>query len=393
MKILYISFEDLSLHKGSTVHVKEIVDGLRKLGHQVGLVARASDRYEGVGHFYNLYHGKFFWARFLGLKRTSYFISSILLFLYLIKLLPQYEIVYARDFHTVIIALLPRLFFNRKLVFEINGIANEEQQLKSDSMLNRIFTFSIRKAEKMASKYSDRIVAVTPHIASYLTQHFFCPSDKIEIVNNGVNTKIFRPIHDESLLSGIRKRLGIEENEIVLIFVGNLAPWQGIEYLIQVAPAIVKKVKNVKFLIIGDGVLKKDLEAEVKRLRVLDDFIFTGMVDHQEIPLYINIADICLIFKRKLKSGYSPIKLYEYMACGKPVLSSRVEGLEFIEKEGVGQLTEPEDPISLEEGLLALLRDPQNRMNMGIKGLWLARKRFDWEICAAKVGKILEKLA
>ena len=72
--------------------------------------------------------------RFLRLKRQPYIVSCFFFFFTLLKILPQYDIIYARDFHTVIIALLPRLIFRKKLVFEINGIANEEQKLKERFM-------------------------------------------------------------------------------------------------------------------------------------------------------------------------------------------------------------------------------------------------------------------
>jgi glycosyltransferase involved in cell wall biosynthesis len=102
--------------------------------------------------------------------------------------------------------------------------------------------------------------------------------------------------------------------------VGNLAPWQGMEYLIQVAPSLTKRLPSIRFLIIGSGVLKEKFQAQVQSSGMSDRFIFTGMVDYEKIPLYINISDICLVLKRRLASGYSPIKLFEYMACGKPVL-------------------------------------------------------------------------
>jgi len=289
--------------------------------------------------------------------------------------------------------MLPRFIFRRKLVFEINGIAHEEQRLKGHSLFNRISASAIQKAEKMAARYSDRIVAVTPHIASYFVQDLQCQSGKIEVVSNGVNTKIFHPIPNEESLADLRRKLGIRESEIVLIFVGNLAPWQGVEYLIEVAPSLLKKFESIRFLVIGSGILKKDLEEEANRLGVSGHFIFTGMIDYDEIPLYVNIADICLVLKRRLRSGYSPVKLYEYMACGKPVLSSRVEGLEFIETEGLGRLVEPENGASLEEGLCDLLRDSQRRKEMGVKGLQLAREKFDWESKVVEIERILCELA
>jgi glycosyltransferase involved in cell wall biosynthesis len=394
MKILYITLEDLSLHKGSVVHVKEVVKGLMKLRNQVGLIARASSSFESeVDRFYNLERGTVLSLRFLGIKRQPYLISSLFLFLHIILHLSQYDIIYARDFHTVIVAFLPRLILRKKLVFEMNGIANEEEKLRRHSMFRRLFTFCIEKAEWMAAFSADRIVAVTPHIASYLVDHFRCNPEIVEVVENGVDTEIFRTISDETVLKALRQRLGIGEKEVVVTFVGNLAPWQGMEYLIQVAPSLTKRLPSIRFLIIGSGVLEEKFQAEVQRSGMSDRFIFTGMVDYEKIPLYINISDICLVLKRRLASGYSPIKLFEYMACGKPVLASRVEGLEFIEIEEVGLLTEPEDVTSIEKGLIELIETPQKRIAMGFKGRELAQEKFDWKLRVKRITEILEGLA
>lgn len=393
MKILYITLENLSLHKGSVVHIKEVVLGLQKLGHEVDLVAISQNKFEKYARFYNLHRTPNFLLKLFCLKRQPYIISSFFLFLYLIRILHHYDLIYGRDYHTVIIAYLPSLLFRKKLVFEINGIANEEQKLKGNSIWNRIITFFIKKAEKLALKCSNRIISVTSQIASYLNKHFYCPLDKVEVVSNGVNIRKFHPIKDEALLLDLKKKLGIAQDEIVVIFVGSLARWQGVEHLLRVAPLVIKEVSNIKFLIVGDGVLKKEFEEGVNRLGLSDHFIFTGMVDYEEIPIYINIAEICILLKQRLKSGYSPIKLYEYMACGKPILASSVEGLEFIETEEVGYLVKPDDLISLEETLLRLIKEPQKRINMGEKGFKIAIERFNWDLKVAKIEKILLELA
>jgi len=389
MKILYITFENLSLHKGSVVHVRETVDGLQKLGHQVGLIARTQAKCGEGDHFYDLHRG----AR---LKGPHYLISSVSLFFYLLRLLPSYRIIYVRDFYAVIIAMLPRFIFRRKLVFEINGIAHEEQRLKGHSLFNRISASAIQKAEKMAARCSDRIVSVTPQIASYLMQNFNCQPDKIEIVGNGVNTKRFYPIHDKTVLSEWRRRFGIDPEDRVIAFIGNLALWQGVNILIESAPRLLSMNYRLKFLIVGDGFLKTDLMKKVSNSRLVKAFIFTGMVDHEEIPFFINIADICVapfISARNRKTGLSPLKVYEYMACGKPVISSRIESLEWIEEEGAGQLIEPENVRSLEEALSGLIVDPKKGVNMGQKGLQLVREKFDWESKVVQIERILCELA
>jgi len=392
MKILYITLEDLSIHKGPTVHVNEIVAGLRKRGHQVGLIARSSARYGRGDDFHSLRHGGVFWGKSVVLKTISYLLSSVLLFLYLMRLLPHYDILYARDFPAAIIALLPRLVFKRKLVLEMNGIAHEEQRLRSESILSRMFSVGIQKAEKMAPKYSNRIVSVTTQIASYLIGNFHCQPEKIKVITNGVNTEEFRPILDVNLLGNLRSRLGIDREERVVAFVGNLAPWQGVEYLIGAAPMLLKKNQGTRFLIVGGGPLKDALMAETNRLAISNHFVFTGMVDHEEIPLYINLADICVLPKRRLKSGYSPIKLYEYMACGKPVVASRVEGLIFLEEEGAGRLVEPENVDDLEKALDDLLQDPGKRASMGSTGLKIAVERYSWKSKAIEIEGVLRDL-
>lgn len=396
MRILYITLENLSLHKGSVVHIKEVIDGLRKYGHQVGLIGSAWPSFENADHFYNIHPKTLSPFKFLINREKSYLVSSLLLFLFLFKILRHFDMIYARDFHTVLIALLPRLFFKKKLVFEINGIAHEEQSLKNHSTTNRIFAFSIQTAERMATIWSDRIVSVTSQIANYLTYVFHCPLRKVEIIGNGVNTKKFKPIEDQTLLSSWRKKLGIAAEEEVIAFVGNLALWQGVNTFIESAFQLMVDRENLKFLIVGDGLLKDSLLKRVSDSKREKSFIFTGMIRYEDIPILINLADICVapfISRRNRVTGVSPLKVFEYMACGKPVVCSRVEGLEFIEEEGVGCLTPPEDVIGLKEELLNLLKNPQKRVTMGNKGLQIARKKFDWEFKAFLIGKVLKSLA
>ncbi len=392
MKILYITLENLSLQKGSVVHVKEIIHELRKLGHRIGLIASALDRIEMANQFYNLHHSIFLDLNHMGSRKPSYIFAAISLFFRLLKVLPHYDVIYARDYHTVLIALLPRLIFKKKLVFEINGLASEEQKLRGESWLNRVLSFFIQKAEILAAKSSQRIVSVTPQIATHLILRFRCAPEKVEVIGNGVNTKDFRPIRDKVLLSEWREKLGIAEDEAVVAFVGNLAPWQGVEYLIGAAPILLRNKKGIRFLIIGDGILKDELMAKANSLGISNHFVFTGMVEHEKIPLYINIADICVLPKRRLKSGYSPIKVYEYMACGKPVVASRVEGLAFLEEEGAGRLVEPEDVNDLEKALGDLLQDPGKRAAMGSTGLKIAREKYSWKSKVAEIERILKDL-
>jgi len=397
MKILYITLEDLSLHKGSVVHIREVIEGLQKRGHRVGLIGRAQTKLEIAYHFHNIHPRTSFLSKFLSPKKKAYVVSSILLFLALIRIVRKYDIIYARDFHAVIIAFLPRLMFGRKLVFEINGLANEEQKLKGHSFCNQILAFLIKKAEGMAVRCCNRVVSVTQQISDYLAKNFSCPSDKIRIVGNGVNIQRFHQIYDEALLSSWRKRLGITKDDLVVAFVGNLAPWQGMNILLESAFQILSnEMQNLKFLIVGEGIQKDSLVRKVFDSGHTEKFIFTGMVEYEDIPILINIADICVapfISRRNQTTGVSPLKVFEYMACGKPVICSRIDGLEFVEVEGAGRLIDPEDVTSLEKALYDLIRNPREREIMGQTGPKVARERFSWESKVIKIEEVLEGLA
>ena len=161
------------------------------------------------------------------------------------------------------------------------------------------------------------------------------------------------------------------EEVAVIAFVGNLAIWQGVNVLIDSAFNLLSKESKLKFLIVGEGVQKTYLVRRVLDSGFNESFIFTGMVDYRNIPILINIADICVapfILKRNQQTGVSPLKVFEYMACGKPVIASRIEGLEFIETEEVGYLTEPGDTTSLEAAMHDLLQHDEKRVSMGQKG-------------------------
>ena len=80
------------------------------------------------------------------------------------------------------------------------------------------------------------------------------------------------------------------------------------------------------------------------------------------------------------------------MACGKPVVASRIEGLEFIEAEGVGLLTAPEDIMELEEALNELIKDPRKRADMGQKGVEIVRGRFSWESRVTEIEELVREL-
>ncbi len=238
---------------------------------------------------------------------------------------------------------------------------------------------------------TDRIVAVTEGLRQYLVSHFRVEGRKISVIPNGVDTTLFHPMGGLDFPPELQASLGIQRDEFAVLFVGNLAPWQGISTLLDSIPLVLEQVPQTRFLIIGDGILRGQLQQKTREMNLQEKILFTGTIPHEQVPGYINLVDVCVspfVKRRNNRIGLSPLKVYEYLACGKAVVSSRVPGLEFIGEKGVGVLVEPEKPDALAHGIVSLLLDPAKRARMGRKGVRLAQREFDWKRRASAILQI-----
>jgi glycosyltransferase involved in cell wall biosynthesis len=191
-----------------------------------------------------------------------------------------------------------------------------------------------------------------------------------------------------------RSELKIEEGKKVICFVGNLVQWQGIEYLIKSMPLISKKRDDVSAIIVGDGILRRELEKLSLDLRTEDRIEFTGAVPYQKVPTYINASDVCVApftRKRNEKIGLSALKVYEYLACGKPVVASNIKGVgDFLAKTHTGVPFEPENESELAGALIELMADDNRMKEMGEKGRKLVIENYSWDSVAKQIAKILK---
>lgn len=272
--------------------------------------------------------------------------------------------------------------FNIPLVMEVNGDMLDEISMRHEP---QVYVKLIKLCEKIYYSNASRIITVTEGIKQEIIRKYGIPEEKIEVIGNGVNTEIFRPLNK---ISNLKTKYGLDKNNVVA-FAGILVEWQGLKYLVEAAPAILKEEVETVFLIIGDGPLKNDLIQKAKDLNIDKKFIFTGFIPHNEMPLYINASDVCVVPKIPLKSGYSPLKLYEYMACGKAVIASDVKGFEILNQVKAGILVEPQNSQKLSEAILQVLKDKSLKNEMGNRGRNLVLMHYSWGSIAQKTEKLL----
>jgi glycosyltransferase involved in cell wall biosynthesis len=159
---------------------------------------------------------------------------------------------------------------------------------------------------------------------------------------------------------------------------------------------ILKRFSNVKFLIIGEGFIEDSLKQLSTQLAVRDKFNFMGHISYKNVPLYINASDICVspfIKNRNEKIGLSPLKLCEYLACAKPVVSSNISGIrELLADSNGGLLVEPENPKKLANSILKLVENDLLRESMGLSGRSYVLEHRSWLAGARKVALVCSLL-
>ena len=213
---------------------------------------------------------------------------------------------------------------------------------------------------------ADRIVVVTPAFKEHLIRYWNVPAGKISVVENGVETSVFR---DDPAAAEIRTRLKVEDR-FLICYIGTMGNAHGLETLISAAEELQTALPNGMFLLIGEGAEKQHI-VNLAAARGLTNVQFLGQQPREQIPAYVSASDLCLVMLKKteLFKTVIPTKLLEYMACARPVIVA-VDGQarQIVEEAGGGIFVEPENSGALVKAILDLARNPAERRTMGASG-------------------------
>lgn len=208
-------------------------------------------------------------------------------------------------------------------------------------------------------------------------------SSKVEVIPFGINIKKFELNPEiERKKNEIRERLGLP----IILFVGNLLPYKGVQYLI-----LAMKEINGNLLIIGDGILKNELKKIVAKNGLERKVHFLGSKSYEELIPFYYACDIFVL--PSLYESFGNVQL-EAMACGKPVINTNIPtGVPEISiHEETGLTVPPGDSSSLAEALKRLIENEEERTRFGIKARERVEKFFSMEIVSQKVLSLYERL-
>ncbi len=264
-------------------------------------------------------------------------------------------------------------------VYDFSDFFPQSAAIYSEGKLSAsVVKFASNLLFKKNLKLADCVTAVSAPLYDY-AKGFGCKH--VELVTNGVEIARFTPDIDAS---SIRQDRGLGTK--VLGFVGALERWIDLDIPLRAFPKILKKIPDAQFLIVGGSIrsgYEKHLHSLVEELGISNNVIFTGFVPYEEVPRYINAMDVTLIpFRTGLYMAdiALPDKFFEYMACGKPIISTKLPEVERVGGKAVHIYEAPEDLV---EKTIELLSSPTKN----VEGVKIASK-YDWKKMAGKLTDI-----
>ncbi len=353
MRILYLAFDDLSVPYAWTVHVRSIVNRLVSRGHVLRVVAPGG-RAPGFDAPCEplpagaLQHVAGSMATFVRLGREF-----------------RADLVYLRGIGGTVTPALAADRLRRPLVVELNGILENELASSWRRAL-------VRQTHRFTLARTARVVTVAPLLREEISRRYGYPAGRIDVVRNGADTALFRPRdRDEA-----RRRLGLPLDRTIVLCVASFYPHHAREVLERAAA----QAQALLVLVGGE-------------VRSAAGIMGVGPVPHERVPDFVAAADVCAFTFRApdRRLGCSPVKVYEYMAAGRPVAvaTDMEEVSAFVRDNGIGVSTGL-DAAAFAGALAALASDGPGRERMGRRGRELAESTYNWDRAAAQVERSLE---
>ncbi len=209
-------------------------------------------------------------------------------------------------------------------------------------------------SEKEVAKSCNRIIAATNREKAELSKYYNVPLDIVSVVPCGVNLQLFKP-EDKNTA---RRQLGLNGLESIILFVGRIDPLKGIDRLLKARTYLTDNPELKMIIIGGDDHLKPEwlrLKKITRDFGIENSVLFVGRVDQEDLPLYYSAADVFVVPSHHESFGLVAL---ESLACGTPVVATKVGNIENIIQEGkTGYLVSGDIPRSLAERIAAVLSD------------------------------------
>jgi glycosyltransferase involved in cell wall biosynthesis len=217
-------------------------------------------------------------------------------------------------------------------------------------------------------RWAARIIAVTPQLATWAVEQG--GHRRVHFVSNGANTELFTPLAE--------RPAGVQLPERYVIFFGALAAWQGVDTMLEAVES-QDWPAGVPLVVVGAGAEASKVEAMARRSeRVVylgrrPQPILAGIIAHSEISLSTQVGE-------RGNTGLFPLKLFESLACGVPVIVTDYPGMsDLVRQFNCGEIVAPGDAASLARAVAHLVQNPQLARAMGARGRDAVQNEYSWD--------------
>ena len=267
------------------------------------------------------------------------------------------------------------------VVHTIHGLAFHEYQPK---VVNLIW----RGAEKICAPFTDHFVTVCDVMAEKALAAGISRPEKFRTIYSGMELDWF--LNAKFDPAAVRREFGIPADAPVVGKIARLFELKGHDQLMDAAPEIVRRVPNVRFFLIGDGVLLEHLQERARGYGILDNFVFAGLIDRNRIPEMISAMD--MVVHTSLREGLARV-LPQALAMGKPCVSFDIDGArEVVMDDHTGYLVKAFDSVSLADRISRVLEDEEFRKTLGANGRRHVDPIFRTEKMVADIADLYQQL-
>jgi glycosyltransferase involved in cell wall biosynthesis len=365
---------------GAASHINGFINAALKLGARVSLVS--NDQIAGLDEGRTPL--KIIWPKPIGSTRAAFDIYNNLLFTH--EATSEIEsarpdLIYQRYSRFSWAGVEASLKTGRPLFLEYNGsevwVGRHWDRVGKLALLARYERLNLAAASR---------IFVVSEVERRNLLRAGVGDEKIVVNPNGVDAEHFRPG-----VGGrdVRRKLGVDDDETLVGFVGTFGPWHGVLALAE-AVKLMPEDARVRFLMVGSGVLRAEVERTLREAGATRRVILTGAVEHERVPGLLDACDVLASPHVQLADGSeffgSPTKLFEYMAMGKAIVASRLGQIgEVLAHEETALLVEPGDARALSEAILRLVNAPELREMLGAAARREAVARHTWAHNAQRV--------
>ena len=390
----------------SAAHLmQELAEGLKKRGHNVWVVTSYPKHYlpkEFQERVFDEFHEengvKIIRVKILPLRKVNFIIrviSQLLLPFLFFRKIKEYvnaldaAIVYSPPLPLALIGGMVKRKYGAKFILNLQDIfpqnAIDLGVLKGWKHKPAIWVFE--RIERKVYKTADRITFHSEGGRRFLIEKKGVPEEKIVTIHNWVDIALYQNLTKNI---SFRKQWGLE-NKFLILFAGIIGPAQGMEFIADVAQKI-SDMKDIIFLLVGDGMEKEKIEKLIKKYD-LKNMIIKPFVSKEEYPYLIKDADVGLVcLSSNNKTSFVPGKFLGYMAAAKPVLAflnKESDGFALIEKAKCGYATTSED-VNLATKLVKQVYVQRDKLKeIGENGFKYANENLALDVIMIKIEALI----